>query len=231
MRARPGSISPRSDPERRPSESLPPPDLTAPPSSDHDAPLMGREAFDACSLEELMERYVDGDVEAFEALHTRLRGPVRGSLARWLPPEHAEDALQVTFLKLHQARIRYRRGAGVLPWVLTIARNAAVDQLRRGKRSVQRLDAELAERLPAPEPEAPEWSEVDELAVVEAVRAAVQQLPEGSREVVRLHKLEGRSMAEVASILGIREGAARTRAHRGYKSLARLLDGLRARRS
>ena len=60
-------------------------------------------------------------------------------------------------------------------------------------------------------------------ATIERVRVAIAQLPSGQREVVELHKLQGMSMAQVSQRLQIREGAARVRAHRGYKALARLL--------
>ena len=59
--------------------------------------------------------------------------------------------------------------------------------------------------------------------IVERVRQAIEQLPRAQREVLTLHKLRGMPMAKVAQHLNIREGAVRVRAHRGYKSLARLL--------
>jgi RNA polymerase sigma-70 factor (ECF subfamily) len=176
-----------------------------------------------------MERYVDGDESAFTALHARLEGPLRRTLARWLKDAaRVDDGLQVALLKIHRNRHRYRRGAAVLPWVLTIARHVALDDLRKDKNRPRSLDDELLQVLPAPE--GPPWSEEDERAVIEAVRAAVDQLPPGTRDVVRMHKLEGRSMAEVAEHLGIKEGAARVRAHRGYKALAKALLGFRAQR-
>ena len=59
--------------------------------------------------------------------------------------------------------------------------------------------------------------------IIDRVRGAVAQLPEGQRAVVEMHKLQGMSMAEVADRLAIQEGAVRVRAHRAYKALARLL--------
>ncbi len=184
----------------------------------------------SADLEELMERYVDGDVEAFDALFAQLQVPLKGCLRRWLrTDDKVDDALQNTLMKLHKSRERYRRGAPVLPWVMTIARNVALDYLRSRVSKEYALDEESAARIPDDRPVV-DWSEEDEKEVIAAVRDAVEQLPPASREVVRLHKLEGRSMAEVAEILGINEGAARVRAHRGYKALARLLLGFRSER-
>jgi RNA polymerase sigma-70 factor, ECF subfamily len=183
------------------------------------------------SLEELMERYVDGDVRAFDSLYTMMIGAVTATLRRWLhADDKVNDALQVTWLKLHASRTRYHRGAPVLPWVMTIARNVALDQLRGAKSRERQLDDEAAERI-ADEKAEIDWSKEDELEVIAAVRASIDQLPESTREVIRLHKLEERPMSEVAEILGIKEGAARVRAHRGYKALARLLLGVRPGRS
>ncbi|MEL7371139.1 MAG: RNA polymerase sigma factor [Myxococcota bacterium] len=183
------------------------------------------------ALEALMERYVDGDVVAFDALFSQLRGPMTASLRRWLrTDDKVDDALQITWMKVHNSRTRYRRGAPVLPWVLTIARNVALDHLRSRVAKERSLDDETARRIPDDHADPIDWSAEDEQEVVAAVREAVEQLPPSSRDVVRMHKLEGRSMSEVAEILGIKEGAARVRAHRGYKALAKLLLGFRAQR-
>lgn len=188
-----------------------------------------RAVSDRSALEHLMERYADGDPRAFDRLFAELEGPVRGSLRRWLrTDDKVDDAFQTTLLKLHASRARYRRGAPVLPWVLTIARNVALDHLRSRVAKERSLDDEAAARIPDREVEPPLWRQEDEREVTRAVQNAVDQLPASSRHVVRLHKLEGRSMAEVAEILGIKEGAARVRAHRGYKALARLLSGFRS---
>jgi RNA polymerase sigma-70 factor (ECF subfamily) len=106
----------------------------------------------------------------------------------------------------------------------------ALDHLRSKVSKERQLDEEQAARIPDERP-AFDWSQEDEKEVIHAVRTAIEALPPASREVVRLHKLEGRPMAEVAEILGIKEGAARVRAHRGYKALARLLLGFKTGKS
>ncbi len=78
-------------------------------------------------------------------------------------------------------------------------------------------------------PEVPVMPEVEEEStawIVDAVREAIEALPDGQREVVAMHKLEGMPLAEVAERLGIREGAARVRAHRGYNRLRAALAGI-----
>lgn len=170
-------------------------------------------------LTECMGRYVDGDEAAFDVLFRILAPIVRRCHVRWVNDSRADDLTQQTFLKVHQSRARYRRGAPVGPWVLTIARHLSIDELRRQGRSRERLTSEG---------DLPEMSfewDTNASSIVEAVREAVADLPAAQRDVVAMHKLEGLTFAEVAESLGIREGAARVRAFRAYD---RLRDALRS---
>lgn len=184
-----------------------------------------------------MERYVDGDRRAFDALHAALSHRLRGFLLKLVHDEPAcDDLLQLTLLKAHLARDRFRVPGGdpdgaVQAWYFAIARNVAMDFLRDRHRSKKREapggeDADPVTALPDPSPTVQEHGEQveAEAIIVEEVRAAIAQLPEKQREVVELHKLRGMSMADIASRLEVREGAIRVRAHRAYKALARLLQ-------
>lgn len=190
---------------------------------------------DIRGLYALMDRYCDGDPRAFHQLHAALTPRLRGFLIKLVRDEStADDLVQLTFLKAHLARDRFcvqgqDPDGSVRGWYFAIARNAALDHLRQQGRRRRReaespgaeADAELADEGASLEQLA--LAREHEQAVIERIREALAQLPPGQREVVELHKLEGLSMAEVAARLDIREGAARVRAHRGYKALARML--------
>lgn len=175
------------------------------------------------ALIDAMERYADGDPAGFDVVYRELAPVVRRCLIRWVGDPHlAGDLVQETFLRVHRARGRYRSGAPVGPWVLTIARRLSIDALRKKGRAKVRLtrEGDLPEPPAVPEDEpTPQW-------MLQEVRDAIAALPESQRAVVGMHKLEGRPMAEVAEILGISEGAARVRAHRGYKRLRLTLAGI-----
>lgn len=184
----------------------------------------------------LMERYIDGDKRAFAELHRRLEPRLRGFLIKMVRDEGAcDDLVQLTLLKAHLARERFRLPSGdpdgaVQGWYFAIARNVAMDDLRERYRAGRRrapTDAqdplfELADDSLTVEELGTEVER--EQQIVEDVRAAIAQLPASQREVVELHKLRGMSMAEIAARLEVREGAVRVRAHRAYKALARLLE-------
>ncbi len=173
--------------------------------------------------EELMQRYCDGDVRALEALFDRRSGAVHGFLARMVRDEAlAEDLLQSTFLSVVRSADRYQRGSPLMPWLLTIAGNAARDALRRRRTSIE---------VPSPD-DATSPEPVGEPAVSDPfararIERAFEQLPAQQREAVLLHKVHGLSFDDIAAALDISPTAARIRAHRGYEKLRELLEGLR----
>jgi RNA polymerase sigma-70 factor, ECF subfamily len=191
---------------------------------------------DLAGLHRLMDRYVDGEPSAFSQLHGRLVPRLRRLLQKMVRDDAAvDDLVQLTMLKAHLARDRFTLQGGdpdgaVQAWYFAIGRNVAMDFLRehyRGERRRQALDGERDELAELPDasldPEALGQAAEHEAELVERVREAIARLPPGQREVVELHKLRGLSMADVAERLQVREGAVRVRAHRAYKTLARLL--------
>lgn len=193
---------------------------------------------DMRGLQALMERYIDGDQQAFVTLHDRLQPRIRARLGRMVRDEAlVEDLVQQTFLRAHQARDRYEAGPGagdraVEGWFLAIARNAALDSMRHQYRRDRRhatLEARgelegMGVSAERPNSETLQIEHEREEAQARLVRAAIDRLPPTQREVVKLHKLSGMPMAEISERLGVRPGALRVRAHRAYKALARLLN-------
>ena len=80
----------------------------------------------------LMAQYFDGDTSALGELYA-MTAPQLLSYLRILLRDHAlaEDVLQDTYLKMSAARNTYIRGADPMPWLDTIARRTAVDEMRR----------------------------------------------------------------------------------------------------
>lgn len=188
-------------------------------------------------LHRLMESYIDGDNHAFMQLHAALEPRLRGRLSRLVRDVAVvDDLVQLTFLRAHAARDRFaslpeRADRAVEGWYLAIARNVALDHLRHSYRRDRRHETLIAKGdvsgmgVPEAEPNAEEVQMTKESGdeVARRVRAAIEQLPPGQREVVKLHKLRGMSMADIAQRLGVRPGALRVRAHRAYKALAHIL--------
>jgi RNA polymerase sigma factor (sigma-70 family) len=169
-----------------------------------------------------MGRYCDGDAKAFHSLYGLLAPRILAYLIGLIGERAlAEDLLQQTFLKLHQARGTYVRHANPVPWIYTIAHRTCLDELRRRKGSRVRLTGDG--QLPT-EPRATLAGDAEEAASEDAATARISLadldgLPPNQREALILTKVHGHSLAEAAMITGSTPGAIKLRAHRAYVTL------------
>ena len=170
--------------------------------------------------EDLMQAYVAGDRRAFEHLFARLAPRLFAFFLRsFRNAPVAEDLLQKTFLKLHQARDRYKAHLPLRPWVFTIAARVCSDERRRLVRSPEQSGEQSRDEEVGAAHDRPEAD------LIEEVRAAIEELPESLRIVVQLHRYEGLTFSEIAEVLGTSAGAVRVRAFRAYERLRGLLGG------
>ena len=170
-----------------------------------------------------MGRYCDGDARAFHTLYTLIAPRILAYLTGLTSDRAlAEDLLQQTFLKLHQARASYVRDANPVPWIYTIAHRTCLDELRRRKVARVRLTADGS--LPH-EPRATLGGAAEDAAPAgDAPAAAISLadldgLPQNQKEALILTKVHGHSLAEAAMITGTTPGAIKLRAHRAYVTL------------
>jgi RNA polymerase sigma-70 factor, ECF subfamily len=188
---------------------------------------MDPEAQEAC---EAMGRYCDGDAAAFQRLYTLLAPRVLAYLAGLLADRAAaEDVLQQAFMKVHDARSTYVRGANPIPWIYTIAHRTGLDEIRKQKRSRVRLTGSgemgggAAAHITGVAEEARQLDRERGDASTAAALAALAELPENQRQALILTKVHGRTVAEAAMITGTTPGAIKQRAHRAYVTLRRML--------
>ncbi|MFL5301876.1 MAG: RNA polymerase sigma factor [Anaeromyxobacteraceae bacterium] len=171
-----------------------------------------------------MQAYAEGDADAFQQLFDSLSPALQAFFRHSVQDASvAEDLVQTTFLKLHVARRRWRRGERLRPWVFAIAAHIRVDWYRsRGRTEPDELVDDAAQDPAGDDPSV-------ELGVRERhhrVHTALESLTEPQRIVVHLHRFEGFAFAEVGAILGISEGAAKLRAFRAYAELRKRLGDL-----
>jgi RNA polymerase sigma-70 factor, ECF subfamily len=179
------------------------------------------------SDETLMAAYVAGDRRAFEQLFARLAPRIHRFFRRSFRAEAtADDLLQTTFLKLHKARDTYKPDMRVAPWAFAIAARVRLDEFRKRQRLAEDGDEEALARAD----EARAADRLDEGAIdgdtADAVRRAVDALPESQRVVVHLNRFEDMTFAEIARVLGTTEGAIKLRAFRAYGALRQALAPL-----
>src|SRR5919197_300861 len=155
----------------------------------------------------------------FDALYREARDDVYAYAATLLRDRAAaEDVAAAAFERASRRRTRYdaRRGTP-RAWLFGIARNAALDELRRRRRAAS---AELP--APAREPDPGEAAELD--AQRTAVREALARLPARERELIALKYHAELSNAELAAVLGVSVSNAGTLLHRAMSKLREALD-------
>jgi RNA polymerase sigma-70 factor, ECF subfamily len=131
--------------------------------------------------------------------------------------DQAEELTQQVFADAALTLSRMDAGPGsVLGLLYTIARRRFADEARRNGQHGEQVPLEdVGEELPAPD-------YGSELA--HAIHAAIAQLPGEQRRVVCLKLIEGCSFAEIASLVGTSEAAAKMRFQRGLAALRRELE-------
>lgn len=173
---------------------------------------------------ELVARFVDGDVAAFEELMDAHEDRVFGICLRMLRNRDAAlDAVQETFINVFRKADKYKAEAAFSTWLYRVAVNTCYDQIRKSKRR-------SAQPLPEGLDPADAQSQ-DEFAAAELrpqIEHALESLRPEFRAAVVLVDLEGTSLEAAANILAVPVGTVKSRVFRGRKLLATKLGNLRA---
>ena len=144
----------------------------------------------------LILRVAQGDTQAFSELYLRVHKAVYGFALSIVKNQHdAEDVMQDTFLKVDAAAGSYQSKGKPMAWVLTIARNLALEKLR------ERRDVPLEQ-----EEDWHLWASVDPTRAHEdklALEAAMKCLGNEERQVVTLHAMSGLKHREIAALLNM----------------------------
>jgi RNA polymerase sigma-70 factor (ECF subfamily) len=158
--------------------------------------------------------------EAFEGLYRRAFPRVYGYVATLLRDRAAaEEVTAQAFERAYRKRRSFRASRGTEEaWLFGIARNAALDELRRRKRrAVLEADPEDVHAAGTDE-------QVEGALRREVVRAALGRLAPRERELVALKFAGGLSNEEIGRVLGISPSNAGTRLHRTLEKLRRDCD-------
>jgi RNA polymerase sigma-70 factor (ECF subfamily) len=150
----------------------------------------------------LVPRLLKKDVSAFEQLYDRHSRLVYGLLLRILQQAGtAEEVAQDVFLQLWRNAGQYDESRGpFVPWLLTLARNRALDTLRL-KSERQRRREDQTEELP-PVVAIPEFErELDEKSRAKRVRALMASLNPQQKRAIELAYFEGLTHTEIAAAL------------------------------
>src|SRR5712672_357257 len=178
-------------------------------------------AREIASDEVLIRRIAGGDQLAMQTLFERHRVALYRWLLRLVGDEAlAEDLLSDVFLDVWRQAAKFEAHSSVSTWLLAIARYKALSARRR------RIDAELDARIastiadPADDPEAA----LQKKNRSELLRDSLASLSSEHGEVIDLVYYHGKSVREVADIIGVAEATVKTRMFYARKKLAELVE-------
>jgi RNA polymerase sigma-70 factor (ECF subfamily) len=174
----------------------------------------------AASDEILLSRIARGDALAMRALVARHQTRVYRWISRFVRDAAlAEDVLNEVFLDVWRQAGSFAGRSSVATWVLAIARFKALSAVRR--RVDAPLDESAAARIPDPADNAENVLEREDERKL--LRAGLAALSREHREVLDLVYYHGKSIKDVAEVIGIPEATVKTRMFYARKKLAELL--------
>ncbi len=189
---------------------------------------------DAHTDEQLMASLSQGEERALAELVRRYQKDVfRFTLHYVRNVEQAKELSQETFLRVFTARDRFDVDRKFKPWLLCIARNLCLNDLKR-KRAVPMESLETyasASRDSGGELHQAASDGPIEILMAEERReglmAALGQLPEDAREIVMMRYFQKMQARDIAEVMNSTEGAIRTRLHRILKQMRDLVEPVR----
>lgn len=187
----------------------------------------------------LLDALQTGDDAAFNELVRRFHRPlIRFATAYVRSPELAEDVVQETWLAVLRGLAAFEGRSSFRTWVFQICANRARSVAVRERRTLPRDPTALSDELAETEtsfhadgswrsPPSVWQASTEELrrdaALVARIKLAIDELPEGQRQVMTLRDVVGLSSAEVCAVLAINDVNQRVLLHRGRTRVRRVL--------
>jgi RNA polymerase sigma-70 factor (ECF subfamily) len=164
-----------------------------------------------CTLEELLLAYQKADARAFAEFYDRTSPALLNFLTlRLRARQDAEDCLHDTYLRIHRAILSYDASRGAMAWIFAIARNQAIDHLRKHARRKEAA-VDTLEEIPA--------ADHGDSQLNGVLVAMLDQLAPEERQLVMERYVGEASYDELARHLGATEESVRQRISRIIKKL------------
>lgn len=168
---------------------------------------------------ELLRLAADGDARAIRTLYDRYAPRVYAVVRRIAADDDlAQDYAQEAWIRAIRALPTFRGDARFSTWLHRIAVNAALQALRK---------AEARSKREAPSPaEVPIAPSHKDSLLQKQLERALDALPEGMRQVLILHDVEGYTHEEIGDVLGVTSGTSKSQLFKARAKMRALLDGL-----
>lgn len=186
------------------------------------AELVSSVATKESELRNLMIASQSGNAESHRALLSKLSGYLRAYFKARLSgagrgSEESEDLVQEVLMAVHTRRHTYDPDELFTPWVYAIARYKLIDHLRQSRARTADVPIERASEILAADDHAATDSTID-------IGRLLAALPEKVRVSIQCVKIDGLSVTETATRIGISESAVKVNVHRGLKALSTMVS-------
>ena len=183
---------------------------------------MGEAEPNTLTDEQLMERVINGDMDAFENLVCRYQDRIINFTYRMVKNyEVAEELAQETFLRVFRKAHTFRLNARFSTWLYRIASNLSINEIKKKKRapvvSLERFTSENRNEINLPafgdEFHSPDRQLLNK-ELKEAIERNIQEIPSRYRSAFILRDIQGLSYEEIAGILKCPLGTVKSRVNR-----------------
>lgn len=168
---------------------------------------------------EIVKLCIQGDRRAQMHLYDKYSRAMFNVAKRYMnDSDDAMDMMQEGFIKAFSKMEKYNYETIFGAWLKRIVINTCLDELRKKK-----LDLAYEDEVYS-EPIDDDFNNIDDEALLSAVKETINLLPEKYATIVSLYLVEGYDYEEVAEIMNINQGTARSIVSRGKIKLRELLD-------
>ncbi len=159
----------------------------------------------------LMERYAQGDAEAFQQIYDHYERRIYSFCLRFLgDSDAADDAFQDVFMRVVDASDSYEGRGRFASWLFTVARRVCLDRVR-AMRPTESLDDQATP---------PNIRDVaEQVAYRDELQRLLDSLPRDHREILILNRYHGFTYGEIAEVTATSEAAVKQKAYRALESL------------
>lgn len=189
--------------------------------------LLSADELELIDEHELVNRFQNGDTEAFNTLVLKYQARIAKLIYRHInDAETTKDLCQEVFLKAYKALPKFKRESAFYSWLYRIAMNCCIDFLRQQKRRQTFVFDELTVGpeellLISKHPSPSHLIEMEELGDI--IGKAVKQLPPKQQRVFRLRYEQKLQIKEIAALVKRSEGTVKTHLHHAHRRLRELM--------
>jgi RNA polymerase sigma-70 factor, ECF subfamily len=172
-------------------------------------------------LTSLLERCRQGDDLAWEAFVRQFERRIYSIASGYAAgPDEARDWAQDIFIRIYETRGRWAPAEAFVPWMVRVARNVCLDQLRRKKARPPAEDVQADEMWDLAATGGDPEVALETAGKQRLVWRALQSLGHLSREIIQLKEIQELSLEEVAAMLRVPIGTVKSRSNRARLELA-----------